>query len=177
MDGHNTNWTILNKVKDHWNKNELHQIMNVGLRGLHVVHGAFKTGAEATGWQLEEILKAMQKLLNDSPARRDLYIKLNQTDEFPLMFCSTTWVEDAPVASHAMVVWKNIAKVILHYQSQSKSNQPKDNSLYNHLVKYHADLLIPVKFQFNDAICMWGIGRKHPPFDENDLKKYHCCRG
>ena len=27
-------------------------------------------------------------------------------------------------------------------------NQPKDNTLYDHLVKYHADPLIPVKFQF-----------------------------
>ena len=43
MDGPNTNW-VLNKVKDHRNKNELPQIMNFGSCGLHVVHDAFKTG-------------------------------------------------------------------------------------------------------------------------------------
>ena len=148
MDGPNTNWAVLNKVTDHRNKNELPQIMDVGSCGLHVVHRAFKTGAKTTGYQLENILKSMQKLFNYSPSRRDLYIKLNQTDEFPLMFCMTRWVEDALVASHAMAVWKNVVKVVQHYQSQSKLNQPNDNILYNHLVKYRADLLIPVKFQF-----------------------------
>ena len=86
--------------------------MDVGSCGRHVVHGAFKTVVKATGWQLEKILKAMWKLFNDSPVRRDLYIKLNQTDEFPLMFCSTRWVEDAPVASRAMAVWKDVVKVV-----------------------------------------------------------------
>ena len=89
MDGPNTNWAVLNKVKDHGNKNELPQIIDIGSCGLQVVHGAFKTGVKATAWQLEKILKAMWKLSNDLPATRDLYIKLNQTDEFPLMFCRT----------------------------------------------------------------------------------------
>ena len=34
-------------------------------------------------------------------------------------------------------------------------NRPKDNTLYDHLVKYHADPLIPVKFQFfKDVVDM-----------------------
>ena len=36
MDGPNTNWEVLNKVKDHRNKNDLPQIMDVGSCGLHV---------------------------------------------------------------------------------------------------------------------------------------------
>ena len=35
-----------------------------------------------------------------------------------------------------------------HYQSQFKSNQTKHNTSNDHLVKYHPDLLISVKFQF-----------------------------
>ena len=69
MDGPNTNWEVLNKVKDHRNKNDLPQIMDVGSCGLHVVHGAFNSGVKATGWQLEKILKNMWKLFNDSPPR------------------------------------------------------------------------------------------------------------
>ena len=138
----------------------------------------------------------MWKLFNDSPARRDLYIKLKQTDdEFPLMFCSTRWVGDAPVASRAMAAWKNVVEVVQYYQFLSKSNQPKNNTPYDHLVKDHTDLLIPVKFQFfkdvanmlspylqqfkTDAPMMpfvcGGSGRNHPPFDENDVKKYQRC--
>ena len=85
MDGPNTNWAALNKVKDR-NKNELPQIMDVVSCGLHVVHGAFKNGVNATGSQLEKILKAMWKLFNDLLSRRDLYIKLNQTAGFPLVY-------------------------------------------------------------------------------------------
>ena len=71
------------------------------------------------------------------------------------MCCSIRWVEDAPVTSRAMTVWKNVVKVVQHYQSQSKSNQTKDKTLYDHLVKYHADPLIPAKFQFfKDVVDM-----------------------
>ena len=71
------------------------------------------------------------------------------------MCCSIRWVEYAPVTSRAMTVWKNVVKVVQHYQSQSKSNQPKDKTLYDHLVKYHADPLIPAKFQFfKDVVDM-----------------------
>ena len=84
----------------------------------------------------------MWKLFNDQPTWRDLNIKLNQTGEFHLMFCSTRWVEDALVTSRAMAVQKNVVKVVQHYQSLSKFNQPKDNTSYDHLVKY-ADLIWP----------------------------------
>ena len=50
-------------------------------------------GVKATGWELGRVLKAMWKLLSDSPARRDLYINLTRSDNFPLMFCQTRWVE------------------------------------------------------------------------------------
>ena len=108
----------------------------------------WRLGLKATGWQTKKILNAIWKLFNDSFVRKDLYIKLNQTDEFPLMFCRTRCVEDTPVVSRAMAVWKNVIKFVQSYQSQSKLDQSNDNRLYNHLLKYHADLLIPVKFQF-----------------------------
>lgn len=51
-----------------------------------------------------------------------------------------------------MAIWKNVVKVVKHYQSQSKLNQPKDNTSSNHLVRYQADPLIPVKFQFSKDV-------------------------
>ena len=33
---------------------------------LHIVHGAFKTGAKASGWKLKKLLKSCFQLLNDS---------------------------------------------------------------------------------------------------------------
>ena len=148
MDGPNTNWKVLDKLKSHRMENELPQIVDVGSCGLHVVHGAFQTGVKATGWNLEKVLKAMWKMFNDSPARRDLYIQLNTSDVFPLMFCQTRWVEDEPVAVRAIQVWQYVVNVIKHFQTLCKSKQPANNKSYDTLVDYHNDVFMKVKFQF-----------------------------
>ena len=44
------------------------------------MHVAFQTGIKATNWEVEKLLKAMFKLFHDSPARRDLYIKIMTSD-------------------------------------------------------------------------------------------------
>ena len=51
MDGPNTNWKLLDElIKDRTISDpEIPQLINVGSCGLHVVHGAFKAGANATG--------------------------------------------------------------------------------------------------------------------------------
>ena len=51
MDGPNTNWKLLDElIKDKTISDpEISHLINVGLCGLHVVHGAFKDGANATG--------------------------------------------------------------------------------------------------------------------------------
>ena len=50
--------------------------------------GTFKSSVKATDWFLNKILKAMRKLLDDSPARWDTYTKICEVDEFRLMFWS-----------------------------------------------------------------------------------------
>ena len=90
----------------------------------------------------------MWKLFNDSPARRDLYIQLNTSDVFPLMFCQTRWVEDEPVAIRAIGVWENIVNVIKHFQTLCKSKQPANNKSYATLVTHHTDVFMKVKLQF-----------------------------
>ena len=51
-----------------------------------MLHGAFKSGIEATNWYLKKIMKAMWKIFDDSPARRDIYIKICEVNEFPLRY-------------------------------------------------------------------------------------------
>ena len=148
MDGPNTNWSVFEMLNAHREKNELPQILEIGSCGLHVIHGAFQTGVKATGWELDRVLKAMWKLFNDSPARRDLYINLNRSDSFPLMFCQARWVEDESVASRAIDVWKFVVSVINHYESLLKSKRSKNNKSYDLLAKHMTDDLMLVKFQF-----------------------------
>ena len=59
------------------------KIIDIGSSCLHVLHGAFKSGVEATDQFLNEILKAMLKIFDVSPARRDTYIRICKVDEFP----------------------------------------------------------------------------------------------
>ena len=89
----------------------------------------------------------MWKLFNNSPARRDLYINLNRSYNFSLMFCQMRCVEDKSVASRATGVWKLVVSVINHCKSLSKSKCPKNKS-YDLLVKHMTDNLMLMKFQF-----------------------------
>ena len=54
-------------------------------KGVYTLFSA-RTIVEATDWFLNKILKAMWKIFDDSPARRDTYIKICEVDEFPLRY-------------------------------------------------------------------------------------------
>ena len=84
MDGPNTNWNVFELLTQNRAENEYPPPLNMGCCGLHVVHGALGTGLEATPWNIGKILKAMWKMFHDSPARRDVYIRVTECDEFPL---------------------------------------------------------------------------------------------
>ena len=62
------------------------KIIDTGSCSLHVLHGAFKSGVEARDWFLNEILKAMWKIFDNSPGRQDSYTKICEVDEFPLRY-------------------------------------------------------------------------------------------
>lgn len=79
--------------------------MGIGSCGIHAVHGAFQTVVEATRWELDKVLKAMWKLFNDFPVRRDFYIRLNILDLSPLMFCKTTLIKNESGFLCAIDIW------------------------------------------------------------------------
>ena len=58
--------------------------MNIDSCGLHTVHGAFQTGTETTTWDLRKIMKAVWQIFHDSSARRDVYTKICESEEYPL---------------------------------------------------------------------------------------------
>ena len=95
----------------------------------------------------------MWRLFHDSPARRDTYITINQSDQFPLMFCQTRWVEEVPVATRALEFWSFVVAVVEHFQALPSSWLPLNNKSYNILVKHHKDNSIKFKFQFSIDIA------------------------
>ena len=89
IDGPNISWSVHEKLKNIQSCEEVPQMFEVGSCGLHVIHGAFQSGVKATGWEIEKNFKGIWGLFHDSAVRRDSYITINQTDQFPLMFCQT----------------------------------------------------------------------------------------
>ena len=88
----------------------------------------------------------MWRLFYDSPARRDAYITINRSDQFPLMFCQTRWVEDVPVATRALEIWSFVVIVVEHFQALPSSRRPLNNKYDDILVKDHKDNSIKFRF-------------------------------
>ena len=45
------------------------KFLNVETCGLHTLHNAFWTGCNAVGWEIEDIIGSIHKLLHDAPAQ------------------------------------------------------------------------------------------------------------
>ena len=52
MDGPSTNWNFFDLLVAH----SLPNLINIGSCSLLIAHGAFKSGAESTGWNLKATL-------------------------------------------------------------------------------------------------------------------------
>ena len=113
-----------------------------------VAHGAFQTGVQSTGWDIEKVPKAMWRLFKDSPARREIYIRECGSSVFLMKFCQTRWIEDDSVAERAIELWPNIVKVIKYYQEQAPSYRPKNNKSYDTFVAHHTNQFIEARFTF-----------------------------
>ncbi|XP_078025774.1 uncharacterized protein LOC144463869 [Epinephelus lanceolatus] len=109
MDGLNVNLKLRDLLqKDHA---ELYgaQLVKVGSCGLHTLHNAVKAGF--TMWQLDKLLRALNYLFHNVPARREDFTALTGSTCFLLPFCGHRWVENLPVAERAVQVWPVITKV------------------------------------------------------------------
>ena len=74
------NLKCLEKLQKDCLENEQHELINIRSFGLHAIHGAFKTGAEPTSWNIRKILHCSYQILHDSPARRDYFETITASD-------------------------------------------------------------------------------------------------
>ena len=114
-------------------QSELSGLINIGSCGLHVLHGAFKTGVEAAG-------REIKKFLNEpfQPARRSDYLKITGGTSYPKMIC---------VAETAIDVWDNVVKTVEFWGSPPKLKHPKCNS-YRDVENAIKDNMILAKLHF-----------------------------
>ena len=92
MDGPNVRLKFLNDIVKDRVANEQHELIFIGTCHVHVIYGAFKTGAESTEWKMKKILKAAFQIVHDSPARPEDYKRITGCDVHPLNFCATRQV-------------------------------------------------------------------------------------
>ena len=105
MDGPSVNWKFIDGLSNDAFGSDESELLEYGLCGLHVVHGAFQTGHNAVNWNVNSTPRAFYRILKDSPARRADYSSLTGSTLFPLKFCSTRWVENASVAQRALEIY------------------------------------------------------------------------
>ena len=79
MDGPHINVKFLKVVVDNRAQAKLPQVIDIGSCPLHVLHGAFQTGAIAAGWKLKKILCAVFQMFYRAPARRDDYVTVTKS--------------------------------------------------------------------------------------------------
>ena len=142
MDGPRTDWSVLDKVRERRKEAGQPVLENIGSCGLHIISGALQTGVKESSWPLKQVLQSTFILFNQSPARRDGYMRINESSTFLIKFCPTGWVENEPVAERGIDVLGN---VIGYYAREPPSKRPKDNNSYKTLVENQTDLLMKVK--------------------------------
>ena len=89
MDGPSVNWKFLEKLTNERKDKDFHQLIDIGSCGLHIIHGAFKNGAETSELNLKETLKGTFQLFYNTPARREDFESVTETSVYPLFFCAT----------------------------------------------------------------------------------------
>lgn len=96
MDGPAVNWSFLNKLKDELKESDDDpEILDCGSCGLHTIHGAFKTVATASNWNLDIYLKNLHSLFKNSPAKREDILNVTGSKKFPERFCNSRWLENS----------------------------------------------------------------------------------
>ena len=173
-DGPNINLKFLDIAREERKDNDLKGLLEVGTCGLHTVHGALKHAENASGWNIDKILSAIFKIIDQSPN----YERLSgESVVYPLQFCSRRWAENKIVAERAIEVWENMVKTVNHWMQLPKSSQPKeDNKSYQRLKSSINDPLVPVKFfvriadELSKFLVLYQTEKPMVPFLANSLE-------
>jgi len=148
------------------------KLIDIGTCGLHVLHGAFRTGHEAAGWTINDFLRAIYMLFKDSPARKADFTSITGSTRFAKKFCSVRWVENVEVASRALEVLPHVKK----YMAEKSKKLPK-NSTCKNIQLACSDPFICAKTQFFISIASvfepflrkYQTNNPMVPFMYNDL--------
>ena len=122
----------------------------------HVVcipsHFSLKNGIKSSGWEIGKILKAVFKLLDESPARRDIFRNVTESEVSPLPYCGHRWCENECCLNRAEAVWQCFVKFIEYLNKLVKSKQPQGKS-FSILEEAIKDPLMAAKFKLVEFVA------------------------
>ncbi len=180
MDGPSVNWKFFQTVQDELHRRQDCQgisLINIGSCGLHIVHNAYKSGIEATGWKMDYILQSLYQIFKDTPARRDDYCKAVGESEplYALKFCKTRWVENVAVIERALLILPSIAKYV-KLVAQGKYPDPGTKSfeaikaaLKDPLLNSKLQFVLSVAKQVTPFLSFYQTDKAVLPFLPGDL--------
>ena len=131
---------------------------------MHVINGAFRTGAEASGWKQKSTLKGSQKILHNSPAHREDYTNITGSVKFPYYFCGTRWVDNKRVSDQLILSWENMIASSKICESLPKKKRPSSRSYVNVKKAVDDDLTVSKLSFFSYVASLM----------EPYLRKYQC---
>ena len=92
MNGTNVNRKFYHNLFQERKGEELPDLLNIGSCNLHVVHLSFEKGANESGWNLGNTLHSLWQIFRDTPARREDFIQITDSNLFPFQLCKHRWV-------------------------------------------------------------------------------------
>ena len=154
MDGPNVNWKFHDLLQEHICEagEDASALISVGSCGLHVVHNAFKTGAQASEWNVEEVLSSLYWLFVDSPARKEDFTEITGSMVFPLKFCKHRWLENVPVVVRAQEIWDKVIMYVQKVQTGKKYATPTSKS-FKIIRDAVQDPLMPAKMAAFESVA------------------------
>ena len=72
------NWNVLDLINDHQVVNGFQKTLDIGSCSMHIPHGVFQTEMIKPEWDIGNILKALYKIFDESPAHWDVFPKYFQ---------------------------------------------------------------------------------------------------
>ena len=164
MDGPSVNLKFYDVFKDTCLDGIFRSLIDIVVCSLHVIHCAFITGAEASGWKLNSTLKGSHKILHDTPARREDYTSITGSGKFPYYFCGTRWVDSKKVSDQLISLWENIIALSKFLESLAKVKRPSSKRHVNVIKAVDDDLTVSNLSFFSYVASLM----------EPYLRKYQC---
>lgn len=104
MDGPNVNFKFLELFQhEHAERYGGSQLVAVGTCGLYTLHNAVKNGFSM--WQVDKLLRSINTLFHNVPARREDSTAVTKSDIVHLSFWGHCWLENQHVMERALEMW------------------------------------------------------------------------